>query len=333
MKTSAAVGSTLAILSALATPGVADERLPGAPDRDLASIRALAGTYSIEFDFHETVAVQPKYKLHEPYTTTAPAELVAILADEPRFISLQHVLVMNGEVMKHWREDWLYECVDLYEFAGRGTWAHRRLTEAEARGTWTQRVYQVDDSPRYQGYGRWVHSDGLSAWESNWTWRPLPRREFKKRDDYDVLISRSRITLTPSGWVHEQDNAKLALRGAAPSVLARETGLDTYTRIAPAMAEDGRRYWEKTRAFWAEVRSVWDGILVPGATVTLQRMVDGKTLWERISDLEGKPVESEEPLAGRIRQVLDQYIVAPEGGGRSGRTSLLQIESTSDFAD
>ena len=181
MNTLTAVISTFALVAILSTLVAADDRVPPAPERDRASIRALAGTYSIQFDFRETIAVQPGYELREPYSTKAPVELVEIVADEPRFISLQHMLVTDGEVTKHWREDWLYENLDLYEFSGRGTWTHRRLNEAEARGTWTQRVYQVDDSPRYQSFGRWTHDDGVSSWESNWAWRPLPRRELETR--------------------------------------------------------------------------------------------------------------------------------------------------------
>lgn len=111
--------------------------------------------------------------------------------------------------------------------------------------------------------------------------------------------------------MHETDNTKLALRDPIPSVLVRETGVEAYTRVSPALADAGRKYWERSRDFWAQVRSVWDGILVPGAIVTLQRTIDGKTRFERVTALPEAPRESAQATNGRIRAVLDEYMVAP----------------------
>jgi hypothetical protein len=69
----------------------------------------------------------------------------------------------------------------------------------------------VDDSPRYAARGRWQHAAGVSTWISDETWRPLPRREFSVRKDYDVLVGTNRHTITPTGWVQEENNVKLAL--------------------------------------------------------------------------------------------------------------------------
>ena len=65
-------------------------------------------------------------------------------------------------------------------------WGYRKLSKAlAAKGTWTQKVFQVDDSPRYEGYATWVHVDGRHYWDSQ-TDGPLPRREYSKRSDYNV---------------------------------------------------------------------------------------------------------------------------------------------------
>ena len=32
----------------------------------------------------------------------------------------------------------------------------KKLTKKESKGKWIQKVYQVDDSPRYEGIGTWV---------------------------------------------------------------------------------------------------------------------------------------------------------------------------------
>jgi hypothetical protein len=281
-----------------------------APERDRAAIRAMAGTYTVTFDFRETVPVEPGYTLHEPYHATADAELVVVVADEPRRIDLQHVLLSNGAVVKHWRQEWLYENRDLYEFVGDRTWRHRRLDEDEVRGTWTQRVYQVDDSPRYQGFGRWMHDGELSAWESGWTWRPLPRREFTKRSDYDVLVARNRQTLTHTGWVHEQDNYKLVLRDGKRRVLAREVGFDRYAHVDPGKADAALGYWTRTADFWSEVREVWDSLLVPGATVQIRAEIDDKTLYKSILELadgDGAPADR----SAEVRATVQRYLEAP----------------------
>ena len=44
----------------------------------------------------------------------------------------------------------------------------------------------------------------MSVWESKDTLRPLPRREFSVRSDYDVLWGTNRITVLPSGWVRKK---------------------------------------------------------------------------------------------------------------------------------
>jgi hypothetical protein len=283
------------------------------PERDRGAILALAGTYRVTFDFRETLPIEPGYELRPQYTSTAPVEWVEVIVNEPRLISIQHVLVLDDEVVKHWRQDWLYESQDLYDFAGNNTWKHRKLSPEEARGTWTQRVFQVDDSPRYQSHGRWVHRDGMSTWESaEWAWRPLPRREMKKRDDYDSLVSRTRYTLTPKGFTLEQDSYKLALRASGPVVLVREAGLETYERVDAEKAEKAREYWSRTRDFWAIVRASWDGVLVPGANVQVAREVEGKRLGERIDGLAVGPRESEEATKEEVRAVLRAYVRAPQ---------------------
>src|SRR5207247_9263034 len=109
-------------------------------------------------------------------------------------------------VTKHWRQDWRYEDTDLVTYRGRLTWRRERLSRAAARGTWTQAVYQVDDSPRYEAVGHFEHFGNVSTWRSAPTWRPLPRREWSVRKDYDVLIGTNQMTITPPGWVYAEEN-------------------------------------------------------------------------------------------------------------------------------
>ena len=122
-------------------------------------------------------------------------------------------------------------------------------------GTWSQSVFQVDDSPRYEGIGRWQHTKNSSIWTSQITYRPLPRREFSVRDDYQMLTGTNRISITNSGWVQEEDNLKTVLKPTGEideklPYLSREMGISRYELIKDFDFSAGHQYWERTQHFW-----------------------------------------------------------------------------------
>lgn len=190
-------------------------------EKDRAAIMAMAGPYRTSFDFLEVVGYQPNFVPDNPYQSWG-TEYVYLIEDSPKFIRLQHIMVMqfimeNGElsdpmVMKHWRQDWEYEPKELLEYVGNNTWKKRKLKRNERKGRWAQSVYQVDDSPRYSATGIWEHTHNFSSWKSDSTWRPLPRRERSVRQDYQVLEGFNRHTIVPNGWVQEEENLKLILK-------------------------------------------------------------------------------------------------------------------------
>jgi hypothetical protein len=156
---------------------------------------------------------------------------------------------------------WTFEDPRICEFQGDNTWRMRDLTADQARGTWSQLVTQVDDSPRYESWGRWDHRAGISSWSSAETWRPLPRRESGRSKEYQVIAGINRHTLTPQGWVHEQDNSKTAVAGGkATGVIAREMGVNTYRRLRTEERVDfsaARKMWEKDSPFWNQIVEAW----------------------------------------------------------------------------
>ena len=79
-------------------------------------------------------------------------------------------------VMKHWRQDWQYQDAAMHAFQGNGAFERQGLDTTATAGTWTQTVYQVDASPRYEAIGHWTHTQGVSFWQSDARRRPLPRR-------------------------------------------------------------------------------------------------------------------------------------------------------------
>src|SRR2546429_1877602 len=98
-------------------------------------------------------------------------------------------------VTKHWRQDWQYEPRQIIEYQGWNRWQRRTLARKQTANEWSQTVYQVDESPRYASLGRWEHSASFSSWISGETWRPLPRREWSVRQDYQVLLGTNRHTI------------------------------------------------------------------------------------------------------------------------------------------
>jgi hypothetical protein len=234
-------------------------------ERDRRAILAMAGPYRVSFDFLEVARFDPALKPDAPYQSWA-TEYVFVAEDRADVIALQHVLAMrmldkDGKVsepvvMRHWRQEWRYEAPELLAYEGANAWTRRQVPDAERRGAWVQSVLQVDDSPRYAARGRWRHDGGVSTWLSDETWRPLPRREFSVRKDYQVLAGTNRHSITPSGWLQEENNLKLVL-GAERRILAREYGVARYERIRDYDFSPAERYFAATEPFWAEVRAAW----------------------------------------------------------------------------
>ncbi len=274
-------------------------------ERDRRAILAMAGDYRASFDFLEVAGFSASHQPTAPYQSWA-TEKVYLLADEGTFISLQHILVMrmlkeDGTatepfVTKHWRQDWQYEPATQFSYRGANTWARVDVPEAERAGSWRQSVYQVDDSPRYAGIGRWQHFGNYSTWVSGETWRPLPRREFSVRDDYQVLVGTNRHTITPTGWIHEETNNKVRLDGegnppADAPVVAREFGFNRYERISGYDFTAGDRYVEMTEPLWKIVRDEWNAMLYAAQPVRLRGAPDRDQmfvpLFEMAAALEG----------------------------------------------
>ena len=292
--------------------------------KDRLAILALAGSYRVSFDFIETLGFSNDYTPPRPYFSWG-TEVVTVLKDEPNFISLQHALVMyfedeNGEVdgphvMKHWRQDWTYEDPSLVQYLGNNSW--KKLPALENKGKWSQAVYQVDDSPRYEVLGQWEHGTNLHTWRSDAVWRPLPRREFSVREDYNVLDGYHEITLTPTGWVHVQNNRKLKLDEGVRAYIGAEIGFDRYEEITePDLSTAFNQEWVKTAPYWAAVRDEWKKVFdETGDSIELKKEVDGKKLWqthfEFAAQIGGQDAESEltpEQIETHARETVRAFL-------------------------
>ena len=253
--------------------------------RDRAAILAMAGDYRASFDFLETILFQPGAGPARPYRSWG-TERVYVIEDRarlhqppahPRDVrrSTRKGRSQGPLVQKHWRQDWQYEPRRVLVFAGDETFETRAVPREERRGAWSQTVYQVDDSPRYGSVGRWIHAPEASIWEGGEAWRPLPRREHTARSDYHVLAGRNRHTILQSGWVHEQDNLKLALSGGETRRLAREVGVDRYERLRDFDFSAADAYWKATASFWALVRQGWAKRVAQSPRLRVRTTCDG----------------------------------------------------------
>ncbi len=245
-------------------------------ERDRQSILAQAGQYKVKFDFRENVSFQPGYTPFEA-KTSGGNEIVRLVYDDGDRISLQHILVMEHEgqsiVVKHWRQDWVWEPETVLTYAGPDQWTLTPVSEAERSGAWSQTVWQTDDSPRYGGVGRWSYANGLAEWTSGPTWRPLARRDAIRNPVYDRYLGTNRHALTPTGWVHIQDNLKLGTgQGDEGDLVAyvQEDVINTYSRFADYNPAPGDTYWAATKDFWAEVRDIWDQAIAAHGGLSLE---------------------------------------------------------------
>jgi len=256
-------------------------------EKDRFAILAMVGSYRVSFDFIEIAGFKANYTAPRPYFSWG-TERVVVLEDSEDFISLQHSLVMyfrdkegketGPHVLKHWRQDWSYEDTDLHVYSGDNTWTQKKAENV--KGCWTQAVFQVDDSPRYEVVGSWQHVDGVSTWKSRTLWRPLPRREFASRDDYQVLQGTHEITITPNGWIHTQQNEKLALLDGGQSILGKEYGINRYEEITKPELTAGDVSFSKTKSYWAEVRKKWEEVYSSSERFSLHKEIEGKKLWQ-----------------------------------------------------
>ncbi|WP_267350134.1 DUF6607 family protein [Sphingomonas sp. GM_Shp_2] len=265
---------------ALAAPATAQTEQARYADRtrDHAAIMAMAGTFKVTFDMRETTPLVAGYTPY-PAKLSGGHEVVHAIVDTPDHIVLQHLLVVddgNGQTMvvKHWRQDWTYQPASVLTYVAPGQWRLRPVPKRERRGAWSQTVWQTDDSPRYGAIGRWRYDDGATRWTSEETRRPLARRDATRGVPYDHYLGTNRHVLTPSGWVHEQDNAKIGSKDGRATTFVHEYVVNTYvpaTDFRIAAADD---YWARTRDYWAIVRAAWDARIAAQNSLTLGEVAD-----------------------------------------------------------
>ncbi|OEK09565.1 hypothetical protein A8C32_12745 [Flavivirga aquatica] len=275
----------LAIITLLALTFLTHGNAQGKKKQDAEAIKKMCGCYEVTFNFAETFNYS-KDSLYKPSKTKIDKglEWAQLVEDDKNKISIQHLLQVGDpskpHIIKHWRQDWLFQNTDFYMFNGDNTWNYTIKPKQDVKGQWTQKVYQVDDSPRYEGSATWVHVDGKSYWE-NTTDAPLPRREYTKRSDYNVTVRGNRHEITDYGWVHDQNNLKVIRESGKDDVLlAKEKGYNTYVKVDDSRCKAAQDWWQKHQDKWALVRTKWGDVYGRNHNLALHAKVDNKQLYK-----------------------------------------------------
>ncbi|MCG9794159.1 DUF6607 family protein [Flavobacterium algicola] len=273
---------------------------------DIKAIKSMCGCYEVKFNFAETFQYAKDTAVYIPSKTKheSALEWVELVEDSPNKIMLQHLLIVSDAIIiKHWRQDWLYENTDLYTYNQDNNWKYIKLAKKDVKGQWTQKVFQVDDSPRYEGTATWTHVDGKKYW-MNVADAPLPRREITKRNDYNVLKRRNIHEITTTGWNHEQDNDKLIrTENGKDIILAQEKGFDSYTKVADSKCIAAQKWWGENKTIWKNVRDKWDTVFAQNKDLTLEDKVNRKRLYSLLFDL--KPGAKKEETDA----IIDSFVV------------------------
>ncbi|WP_405370198.1 DUF6607 family protein [Nonlabens sp. Asnod2-A12] len=257
--------------------------------QDQTAIKDMCGCYEVTFNFTETFNYSND-SLYKPSATKVDKALewAQLVTDEENKIQIQHLLQVGNPaepmIIKHWRQDWLFENQDLYTFDVNNKWVYEHKAKNDVAGQWTQKVYQVDDSPRYEGSSTWVHVDGKSYWE-NTTPAPLARREYTTRSDYNVLLRGNRQEITDYGWLHDQDNHKIIKEeGKEDVLLAKEKGYNTYVKVDDSRCKAAANWWKENTAKWELVRAKWDNVYARNKDLALEEKVGNKVLYKHLFD-------------------------------------------------
>lgn len=276
-------------------------------ERDKETIKSMCGCYEVTFNFIETFnytndsTYKPSEEMHEP-----ALEWVELIEEKEEKLVLQHILINedyeNTRIIKHWRQDWIYENTDLYLYDHNFKWNYVQLPEEQVKNQWTQKVYQVDDSPRYEGTATWVYVDGKKFWESETT-APLPRREHSKRSDYNLTLRRNRHEITEWGWIHDQYNDKIIREeGEKDQLLAQEKGYNTYKKTDDKYCKAAIDWWAENKEKWNLVREVWDEMFAQNKDLKLHKKLEDKFLFQHLFPMDKDATKEE------IKETIEKFI-------------------------
>lgn len=274
---------------------------------DEKAIKSMCGCYEIKFNFAETFNYAKDASKYTPSKVKheTALEWVELIEENPNKLSLQHLLIVGENmVIKHWRQDWLFENTHFYDYNGFEDWKFITKSKNDVKGQWTQSVFEVDDKPRYTGSASWVHIDGRHFW-NNTTNAPLPRREYTQRNDYNITRRTNLHEIVANGWIHNQDNDKIVRDSQGNDyLLAQEKGYNVYTKVDDAKCKAAQKWWKENQAFWQKVRQKWNEEFSKNRDLKLEKTIDGKPLYMHLNALPENTSQAE------INKIIERFIIS-----------------------
>ena len=274
--------------------------------KDIETIKSMCGCYEVTFKFAETF----NYSNDTMYTPSKnkiayALEWIDLTYQDKNNLIIQHILQMgndsNAYIMKHWRQDWNYQNKQFLIYDHNNKWNKVEKKYNSTKGQWTQKVYQVDDSPRYEGSGTWTYIDNKIFWE-NTVDAPLPRRERTIRSDYNVLNRSNRLEINELGWDHKQNNHKILRSDTANDVLiASEYGINNYVKVKDEKCKYARIWWNKNSEKWKIVRDEWELVFEQNDTISLKANYNDKPLWNYL-------FSDEYSNKNEIKKIINNFI-------------------------
>jgi hypothetical protein len=287
-------------------------------EADRADILGMAGNYKVRFDMQEATSWRADYT-PIPVKVSGGFEAVRVIEDTGRVIRLQHLLVVDAGgkpmVIKHWRQDWEYEPERVLTYAGPDAWTWTALSPEQRKGVWSQTVYQVDDSPRYGGWGKWETVGGVRRWQSGQSWRPLARRDAIRGPVYDRYLGVNRHALAPAGWIHWQDNLKMGEVSGKLAPIVQEYVLNSYTRDDAFNVKAAEDYWAATRGYWAAIRAEWERIGNAKGGIRITEEADHGTV-----------------ISGRVLEIADEVQAGKTSEAQAIRTAKALMDQATKAA-
>tara|TARA_B100000686_G_C16806318_1_gene991009 strand:- start:1071 stop:1922 length:852 start_codon:yes stop_codon:yes gene_type:complete len=274
--------------------------------KDIISIKEMCGCFEVKFSFSETFGnLNDETYIPSKNYTSWGLEWAQLIGEDKNSLSIQHILIAGDEkepyIIKHWRQDWIYQNTDFYFYDFDNKWKYTSKNKKDVKGQWTQKVYQVDDSPRYEGSSSWVHVDGKSYWE-NYSSAPLPRRELSKRKDYNVMFRGNRQEIKSFGWIHDQDNKKIVrANNEKDIVIADEKGYNIYKKVDNKRCIEAVKWWDNNKTKWKIVRDKWNEIYARRKNLALHKTVNKKPLFMYLFD---KNLTNEDEINSTIELFL-----------------------------
>ena len=107
-------------------------------NKDVQAIKQMCGCFEVTFNFAETFEYSDD-TLYKPSRTKheTALEWAGLVVDDKNKVSIQHILQVGNpaepHIVKHWRQDWLFQNSDFYMFSHDNKWNFQKKSKSEIK--------------------------------------------------------------------------------------------------------------------------------------------------------------------------------------------------------